>query len=73
MSKSALYIGDLAKTLVDLQDMDNALYTALSCSHPRDRTGYYTLLRAFQHHVRGESVSAINALTHAMEEHSRTV
>jgi hypothetical protein len=52
------------------EDLENALYTSLGRSHPNDKTGYYTLLRAFQHHIRGEFNSRDLRLKAASDEHT---
>lgn len=50
------------------EDLENVLYTSLGLSHPSDRTGYYTLLRAFQHHIRGEAEDRDRGLKIASDE-----
>ena len=51
------------------EDMEHKIYNSLGRSHPNDDTGYYTLLRAFQHHIRGEYEERDMTLEGASKEH----
>lgn len=50
--------------------MEDAIHNCLRSSHPDDSTGYYTLLRAFQFHIRGELVERDRFMKMANNEHN---